>query len=67
MDKYCVFVSGRVSKIYEIESDSKEAAMIEALDYFNEYATEEFNNMNILSEVYVDANELPNEEKATEK
>lgn len=66
MNKYSVFVSGRLSKVYEIEADSKEDAMVEALEYFNEYATQDFTNNDVVSEVFTDAEELPFEESDDE-
>ena len=47
MNKYSVFVSGRLSKVYEIEADSKEDAMVEALEYFNEFATQDYTDKDV--------------------
>ncbi len=66
MNKYSVFVSGRLSKVYEIEADSKEDAMVEALEYFNEFATQDYTDKDVVSEVYTDVDEVPNEEKEEE-
>lgn len=66
MAKYSVFVSGRLSKVYEIEADTKENAMINALEYFNSVATKDYTEGDIISEVYADADEIPNEEEKEE-
>ena len=58
MNKYSVCVSGRVAKIYEVEAVSKEDAMIEALEYFNEFATKNYLENDSVSEVYTDAEEI---------
>ena len=49
MAKYSVFVSGRLSKVYEIEADTKENAMINALEYFNSVATTDYTEGDIRS------------------
>lgn len=67
MNKYSVFVSGRLSKAYEIEADSKEDAMVEALEYFNEFATQDYTDKDVVSEVYTDVDEVANEENKEEK
>ena len=71
MNKYSVFVSGRVSKEYEIDADTKEDAMVEALTYFNEQTTNGYEENNIISEVFTNAEELSiedtKEENATEE
>lgn len=64
MKNYSVYVSGRVSKIYEVEADSREDAMIEALEYFNEFATRDFTNTDTVSQVFADAEEIPIEENS---
>ena len=66
MAKYSVFVSGRLSKVYEIEADTKENAMINALEYFNSVATNDYTEGDVISEVYADADEIPSEEKIEE-
>ena len=48
MAKYSVFVTGRLSKTFEIEADTKEDAMNTEGD--------------VVSEVYTDADEIPSEE-----
>ena len=63
MAKYSVFVTGRLSKTFEIEADTKEDAMINALEYFNSIATKEYTEGDVVSEVYTDADEIPIEEK----
>ena len=63
MSKYSVFVTGRLSKTFEIEADTKEDAMINALEYFNSIATKEYTEGDVVSEVYTDADEIPIEEK----
>ena len=55
MNKYSVYVSGRVSKIYEVEADSKEDAMVEALDFFNEFASENYTDTDVTSQIFTDA------------
>ena len=40
--------------------------MVEALEYFNEYATQDFTNNDVVSEVFTDAEELPFEESDDE-
>ena len=62
MAKYSVFVTGRKSKTFEIEADTKEDAMINALEYFNSIATKEYTEGDVVSEVYTDADEIPSEE-----
>ena len=66
MNKYSVNVSGRISRIYEIEADCKEDAMVEALEFFNEFATSDFKNEDTVSQVYADADEIPVEEEIEE-
>ena len=66
MNKYSVYISGRVSKVYEVEADSREDAMVEALEYFNEFATQDYTDNDVVSEVYTDVDEVPNEEKEEE-
>ena len=62
MNKYSVFVSGRLSKVYEIEADSKEDAMVEALEYFNEFATQDYTDNDVTSQIFTDVEELTIEE-----
>jgi hypothetical protein len=62
MAKYSVFVTGRLSKTFEIEADTKEDAMINALEYFNSIATKDYTEGDVVSEVYTDADEIPSEE-----
>ena len=62
MNKYSVIVSGRVSKIFEIEADCKEDAMIEALEFFNEFATNDYVQCETVSEIFTDAELIPEEE-----
>lgn len=64
MNKYSVYVSGRVSKIYEVEADSREDAMVEALEYFNEFASENYTDKNVTSQIFTDVEEIPNEVEA---
>ena len=66
MAKYSVFVSGRLSKVYEIEADTKEDAMVNALEYFNSLATKDYAEGDVVSEVYTDADEIPSEEEKEE-
>ena len=66
MAKYSVFVSGRLSKVFEIEADTKEDAMINALEYFNSIATKGYTEGDVVSEVYTDADEIPSEEEKDE-
>lgn len=66
MAKYSVFVSGRLSKVFEIEADTKEDAMINALEYFNSIATKDYTEGDVVSEVYTDADEIPSEEEKEE-
>ena len=66
MKKYSVFVSGRLSKTFEIEAETKEDAMINALEYFNLIATKDYTEGDVVSEVYTDADELPFEEEKEE-
>ena len=66
MAKYSVFVSGRLSKVYEIEADTKEDAMVNALEYFNSLATKDSAEGDVVSEVYTDADEIPSEEEKEE-
>lgn len=61
MKNYSVFVSGRLSKVFEIEAETKEDAMINALEYFNMIATKDYTEGDVVSEVYVDADEIPME------
>ena len=63
MKNYSVFVSGRLSKVFEIEAETKEDAMINALEYFNMIATKEYTEGDVVSEVYVDADEIPMEDE----
>ncbi len=71
MKTYSVMVSGRVTKKYNIESECKEDAMSEALDYLNEIATIDYAEPDTLSEVIIDAYEIETdeseEENATDK
>ncbi len=64
MNKYSVYVSGRVSKIYEVEADSKEDAMVEALDFFNEFASENYTDTDVTSQIFTDAEEILNEDNS---
>ena len=66
MKKYSVFVSGRLSKTFEIEAETKEDAMINALEYFNLIATKDYTEGDVVSEVYTDADELPFKEEKEE-
>lgn len=66
MAKYSAFVSGRLSKVYEIEADTKEDAMVNALEYFNSLATKDYAEGDVVSEVYTDADEIPSEEEKEE-
>ena len=66
MAKYSVFVSGRLSKVYEIEANTKEDAMVNALEYFNSLATKDYAEGDVVSEVYTDADEIPSEEEKEE-
>ena len=66
MNNYSVFVSGRLSKVFEIKADSKEEAMNKGLLFFNEITTKDFQETDVTSEVYIDADELPNEETKDE-
>ena len=67
MKKYSVVVSSRLTKMYDIEADCKESAMVEALDYYNEFATIDYAETDVVSDIFVDAEELYEEEKATEE
>ena len=62
MNKYSVYISGRVSKVYEVEADSREDAMVEALEFFNEFASENYTDNDVTSQIYTDVEELPIEE-----
>ena len=62
MNKYSVYISGRVSKVYEVEADSREDAMVEALEFFNEFASENYTDNDVTSQVFTDAEELPSED-----
>lgn len=64
MNNYSVYVSGRVSRVYEVKADSKEDAMVEALEYFNEFATSDFTDTDTVSQVFADAEELSIEEES---
>lgn len=64
MNNYSVYVSGRVSRVYEVNADSKEDAMVEALEYFNEFATSDFTDKDTVSQVFADAEELSIEEES---
>ena len=66
MKKYSVFVSGRLSKVFEIEADTREDAMINALEYFNLIATKDYTEGDVVSEVFTDAEEIPFEESDDE-
>lgn len=66
MNKYSVYVSGRITKTYELEAESKEEAMLEALDYFNEFATNDYTDLDTVSEILTDAEEIV-EEETTDK
>ncbi|MBP3841944.1 MAG: hypothetical protein IK997_07510 [Bacilli bacterium] len=67
MKKYSVVVSSRLTKMYDIEADCKESAMAEALDYYNEFATIDYAETDVVSDIFVDAEELYEEENATEE
>ena len=62
MNKYSVYISGRVSKVYEVEADSREDAMVEALEFFNEFASENYTYNDVTSQIFTDVEELPIEE-----
>ena len=62
MNKYSVYISGRVSKVYEVEADSREDAMVEALEFFNEFASENYTDNNVTSQIFTDVEELHIEE-----
>lgn len=62
MNKYSVYISGRVSKVYELEADSREDAMVEALEFFNEFASENYTDNDVTSQIFTDVEELPIEE-----
>ena len=64
MNNYSVYVSGRVSRVYEVNADSKEDAMVEALEYFNEFATSDFTDKDTVSQVFADAEDLSIEEES---
>ena len=55
-------ISGRVSKVYEVEADSREDAMVEALEFFNEFASENYTDNDVTSQIFTDVEELPIEE-----
>ena len=67
MNKYSVYISGRVSKVYEVDADSREDAMVEALEYFNEFASENYTDNDVTSQVFTDVEELPIEEETNTK
>ena len=52
MNKYSVYISGRVSKVYEVEADSREDAMVEALEFFNEFASENYTDNDVTSQIF---------------
>ena len=62
MNKYSVYISGRVSKVYEVDADSREDAMVEALEFFNEFASENYTDNDVTSQIFTDVEELPIEE-----
>ena len=62
MNKYSVYISGRVSKVYEVEADSREDAMVEALEFFNEFASENYTDNDVTSQIFTDVEELSLEE-----
>ena len=62
MNKYSVYISGRVSKVYEVEADSREDAMVEALEFFNEFASENYTDNDVTSQIFTDVEELSIEE-----
>ena len=62
MNKYSVYISGRVTKVYEVEADSREDAMVEALEFFNEFASENYTDNDVTSQIFTDVEELPIEE-----
>ena len=62
MNKYSVYISGRVSKVYEVEADSREDAMVEALEFFNEFASENYTDNDVTAQIFTDVEELPVEE-----
>ena len=62
MNKSSVYISGRVSKVYEVEADSREDAMVEALEFFNEFASENYTDNDVTSQIFTDVEELPIEE-----
>ena len=66
MNNYHVIVSGRVIKDYEIEADCREDAVVEALEFFNEFASVDYTDCNSISEVFIDAVEIPNDETKDE-
>jgi len=67
VNKYSVYISGRVSKVYEVDADSREDAMVEALEYFNEFASENYTDNDVTSQVFTDVEELPIEEETNTK
>ena len=67
MNKYSVYISGRVSKVYEVDADSREDAMVEALEYFNEFASENYTDNDVTSQVFTDVEELQIDEENNTK
>ena len=62
MNKYHVIVSGRVIKDYEVDADCREDAIVEALEYFNEFATRDFTDCDSVSDVFIDVKQVQDEE-----
>lgn len=63
MNKYHVIVSGRVIRDYDIEADCREDAMVEALEFFNEFATSNYTDCDSISEVFSDIELIEDEEE----
>lgn len=62
MNKYHVIVSGRVIKDYEVDADCREDAIVEALEYYNEFATRDFTDYDSVSDVFLDVKQIQDEE-----
>ena len=64
---YFVYVSAKINKGYIIEAVSQEEAMQKALEYIGEFATEGEADIDNIDSVYMEVEQLPNEESIKEE
>lgn len=66
MNIYHVVVSGKVTKEFQLEADCKEDAMVDALEFFNEFATNDFTDCDAIDEISVNAKLVSNKNSKDE-